>query len=185
MSSPQQGDRLTEREVEVLTRMANGDTYEVVARALEVSHRTASWIGQCIMRKLGAASIAHAVYLACQTGVLNVGASPTRPGEVFAYPSVRLLRSLVAEGFSISFIAGQMGMLQADLSLLMKRTSITVAMADRVTAVFQALAGRDPLVLGVHQRGYTRARNRARMSGWKVVSVGEADPDRGTNRDAA
>ncbi|MFB7359609.1 hypothetical protein [Streptomyces gardneri] len=88
-----------------------------------------------------------------------------------AGPSLRLLRSLVAEGFSVSVIASHMGMGQPELSGVMTRTTITLAMENRVRLAFEELAGRDPLALGVHPRGVTRARNRARAEGWEVVPL--------------
>lgn len=62
---------LTDREGEVLVRMANGETYARIARDLGCSDRTASWIGQQVMRKLGAKSIAQAVHLAHIAGLLG------------------------------------------------------------------------------------------------------------------
>ncbi|MFD0555368.1 helix-turn-helix transcriptional regulator [Streptomyces rectiviolaceus] len=70
---------LTDRELKLLTLMAGGGTYDVAARELGCSNRTASWIGQQIMRKLGAQSIAHAVLLGCQAGILD--GRPQRHGD--------------------------------------------------------------------------------------------------------
>ncbi|MFB7592374.1 hypothetical protein [Streptomyces sp. NPDC056169] len=126
-----------------------------------------------VLRKFGALNITHAVYLACQCGLLPIRGAGDAAGMTQAGPSLRLLRSLVVEGFSVSFIAGRMGMGQPELSDVMARTTITVAMETRVRRVFAELAGRDPLALGVHPRGVTRARNRARAEGWEVVPVEE------------
>lgn len=62
---------LTERERLVLERVAGGDTYAAVARSIGISHNTAEWYGKQVIRKLGAKSIAHAVFLACHAGVLD------------------------------------------------------------------------------------------------------------------
>lgn len=62
---------LTERELDVLTRMANGDTYASIASAYGIGLRTACWIGQRVMQKLGARNISHAVLLACHAGLLD------------------------------------------------------------------------------------------------------------------
>ncbi|MFC9497706.1 helix-turn-helix transcriptional regulator [Streptomyces sp. NPDC056982] len=70
---------LTEREARVLNLMAAGATYEAVSRELICSDRTASWIGQRVMKKLGAKSIAHAVLLGCQAGILD--GRPQRHGD--------------------------------------------------------------------------------------------------------
>ncbi|MGV2914660.1 helix-turn-helix domain-containing protein [Streptomyces alfalfae] len=70
---------LTAREHKVLTLMSEGATYDVVARELSCSNRTASWTGQQVMRKLGAQSIAHAVLLGCRLGLLD--GRPQRHGD--------------------------------------------------------------------------------------------------------
>lgn len=74
---------LTARELDVLTRMANGSTYEAIGREYDRSVRTICWIGQVVMRKLGARSIAHAVLLACQAGILD--GRPRRHGDHAGY----------------------------------------------------------------------------------------------------
>jgi len=165
---------LTPKQLDVLKRAARGATHKQIATAQGIDVKTVGGIFQEIFRKLGGAeTTAHAVYLACQRGVLDLRA-PSTANEVQIGPSLRLLRSLMAEGFSVSFIAGRMGMGQPDLSLLMNRALITTVMEARVRRAFDELAGRDPLALGVHPRGVTRARNRARAEGWEVVSAQQA-----------
>lgn len=167
------GPSLAPRELQVLKHMAAGGTYAAVGREMGISHNTAEWYGKQVMAKLGARTITQAVYMACQRGLLPMQTPGTKAGEIRIGPSLRLLRSLMAEGFSVSFIAARMGMGQSELSLLMNRMWVTTAMDRRIRLAFLDLAGRDPLALGVHQRGYTRARNRARVEGWEVVSAAE------------
>lgn len=165
---------LSDKQLHALTRAAQGASHKVLARELHVDVKTVGGIFQEIFRKLGGAeNTAHAVYLACQRGLLPMQPPGTKPGEVRIGPSLRLLRSLMAEGFSVSFIAARMGMGQSELSLLMTRMWLTTAMEARVRRVFVELAGRDPLALGVHQRGCTRARNRGRVEGWEIVPAAE------------
>ncbi|MFD3336122.1 helix-turn-helix transcriptional regulator [Streptomyces sp. NPDC058700] len=159
----------TPNEMALLQGVAAGDTYNLVAIRLGISENAADMTAGRVMRKLKAHTITHAVYLACQLGVLDVRGPNSKTSEVHIGPSLRLLRSLVAEGFSVSFIAERMGMGQPELSVLMSRVFITPTMEKRVAQTFAELAGRDPLVLGVHPRGVTRARNRARAEGWEIV----------------
>lgn len=65
---------LTPNERAVLERAANGDTYAVIARDLGYAEKSVSKMALRLARKLGANNITHAVFLACQAGVLD----PTR-----------------------------------------------------------------------------------------------------------
>jgi DNA-binding CsgD family transcriptional regulator len=59
------------REYELLTRVANGETFPQIAKdwcVEEISVRTTSWR---VRRKLGATTITHAVFRACQVGILD------------------------------------------------------------------------------------------------------------------
>ena len=160
---------LSHNELAVLQGSSQGSTYGQLARQLQITEKAVGNIAVRVVRKLGAHNITHAVYLACQIGVLEVAAPNNKSGEVHIGPTLRLLRSLVAEGFSVSFIADRMGMGQPELSVLMGRVFITPAMEARVRQAFAELAGRDPLELGVHPRGVTRARNRGRAAGWEIL----------------
>ncbi|MFC8008711.1 helix-turn-helix domain-containing protein [Streptomyces cinereoruber] len=165
---------LTPKQLDALERAARGATHKQIATAQGIDVKTVGGIFQEIFRKLGGAeTTAHAVYLACQRGVLDLGGArretSSNSAEVSIAPSLRQLQSLIAEGFSVSFIAGRMGMGQPELSFVMARTHITTAMEARIRRAFEELAGRDPLELGVHPRGVTRARNRARAEGWGIL----------------
>lgn len=75
--SPQGGGpvpSLTDREMELLTRVANGESYPQIAADWVVEQITVRTTGARVLRKLGANNIAHAVFLACQLRILD----PTR-----------------------------------------------------------------------------------------------------------
>ena len=62
---------LTENELSVLRRAANGDTYAVIARSLGFQEKSVSKMALRLARKLGANNITHAVFLACQMRILD------------------------------------------------------------------------------------------------------------------
>ncbi|MFE7547042.1 LuxR C-terminal-related transcriptional regulator [Streptomyces gardneri] len=160
---------LSPNEFAVLAGSSQGATYGQLGRELHITEKAVGNIAMRVVRKLEAQNITHAVFLGCRLGLLDARLPRARTGEVPVEASLPLLRSLVAEGFSVSYIASQMGMGQPELSALMGRESMTEVMEARVRLVFAELGGRDPLVLGVHPRGVTRARNRARAEGWEVI----------------
>jgi DNA-binding CsgD family transcriptional regulator len=57
--------------LELLTRVAEGETYRQIARDWVVAEITVRTTGFRVMRKLGASTIANAVFLACREGVLD------------------------------------------------------------------------------------------------------------------
>lgn len=64
------GERLTDRELEVLAYLANGSKAAEISRLLDITHGTVQAHARHIMQKLGAATRAHAVALAFRSGVL-------------------------------------------------------------------------------------------------------------------
>lgn len=62
---------LTAREFELLTRVANGESYPQIAVDWVVEQITVRTTGVRVLRKLGANNIAHAVHLAHLTGLLR------------------------------------------------------------------------------------------------------------------
>lgn len=70
---------LTARERELLTRVANGETYVQLARDWVVEEATVRGTGLRVLRKLGANNITHAVLLACRAGILD--GRPQRHGD--------------------------------------------------------------------------------------------------------
>lgn len=71
MTAPATVPVLTARETEVLRRVAAGDTYVHIARDWIVQPVTVRTVGLHIIRKLGARTITHAVFLACRAGLLD------------------------------------------------------------------------------------------------------------------
>lgn len=74
---------LTARELELLTRVANGETYIQIARDWVVEEVTVRGTGFRVLRKLGANNITHAVLLACRAGILD--GRPQRHGDHAGY----------------------------------------------------------------------------------------------------
>lgn len=70
---------LTARELEVLRGVAAGLTYRQLAARWGIAEITVRGYGHRLMAKLGAKSIAHAVLLACQAGILD--GRPQRHGD--------------------------------------------------------------------------------------------------------
>ena len=70
---------LTERDIELLRRVANGATYIQLAREWHLAEITVRWAGSKVLKKLGANHITHAVFLACQAGLLD--GKPRRHGD--------------------------------------------------------------------------------------------------------
>ncbi|MFE0353625.1 response regulator transcription factor [Streptomyces nigra] len=62
---------LTERETAVLRRTAGGETYRQIARDWGVEEITVRTTGARVLKKLGANTIAHAVHLAWEAGILR------------------------------------------------------------------------------------------------------------------
>lgn len=79
---------LTDTEVEVLRRAADGQTYAVIARELGYVENSVSKMASCLARKLGARNITHAVLLGCRAGILN--GRPQRHGDHSGYTTHRL-----------------------------------------------------------------------------------------------
>lgn len=65
--------RLTDRELQILRGLADGLTGAQVARRLHLSDSTVRHYCYRLRGKLGAHNTAHAVYLACQFGLLPTG----------------------------------------------------------------------------------------------------------------
>lgn len=62
---------LTARELQLITRVAEGETYPQIARDWVVAEITVRTTGARVMRKLGASTIANAVFVACREGILE------------------------------------------------------------------------------------------------------------------
>jgi DNA-binding CsgD family transcriptional regulator len=67
---------LTEREIQVLTMLAEGKTDGEIALQLCISPKTVAWHAKEMRYRLGASSRAHAVALAMHQGLLPVQPPP-------------------------------------------------------------------------------------------------------------
>ncbi|WP_328941564.1 LuxR C-terminal-related transcriptional regulator [Streptomyces sp. NBC_00250] len=89
MSTPRFGQPLGARETQVLLLVSDGLSYGEAASRLQpkVSENTAKAHMQNAFIKLGARSAAHAVFLACQAGILD--GRPRRHGDHAGYEAHR------------------------------------------------------------------------------------------------
>jgi DNA-binding CsgD family transcriptional regulator len=74
---------LNENELVVLGSAAEGDTYAVIAARLGWNPKSVNKMAYRAARKLGARNITHAVFLACQAGILD--GRPRRHGDHAGY----------------------------------------------------------------------------------------------------
>ena len=78
---------LTGRERAVILAAASGSSYRDLARQWGIEEITVRGYGHRAIRKLGGQSIAHAVFLACQAGILD--GRPQRHGDHAGYEAHR------------------------------------------------------------------------------------------------
>ncbi|MCX4885926.1 LuxR C-terminal-related transcriptional regulator [Streptomyces sp. NBC_00847] len=76
---------LTDNELAVLERAANGDTYATIARDLGYQEKSVAKMALRLARKLGACNITHAVLLACRAGILDGRPRSQRHGDHGGY----------------------------------------------------------------------------------------------------
>jgi two-component system response regulator DegU len=74
---------LTNRETQILTYIAEGNSNKEIARILEISEQTIKNHVSAILRKLNANDRAHAVALALHSGWISPEAKPRKPFEDF------------------------------------------------------------------------------------------------------
>lgn len=120
------------------------------------------------MRQLGALLDAATPHLVVQEAV-------GRTGDVQAAPYVRMVRSLLAAGWTQHVIAARLAMPDSDFSRVLLRQFINRRTGAAIEAVFLHLYDLDPLKHGTHPRGVTRSRNEARMQGWEVIPAAEVE----------
>lgn len=82
MRATRYGLPLVEREIQVLKAFANGASYKEIAADLYLAHASVKNYAASAIKKLGARSQAHAVFLACQSGLLD---SERRHGDRAGY----------------------------------------------------------------------------------------------------
>ncbi|GGU84387.1 hypothetical protein GCM10010275_19290 [Streptomyces litmocidini] len=79
--------QLTERERAVVLAAADGSSYRDLACQWGIAEITVRGYGHRAIQKLGARSIAHAVFLACRAGILD--GRPRRHGDHAGYEAHR------------------------------------------------------------------------------------------------
>jgi len=85
VSTPRYGQPLGPREAEILRLVSQGLSYGEAARQVRprISENTVKDFMRRVMTKLGAANAPHAVFLACQAGILD--GRPRRHGDHAGY----------------------------------------------------------------------------------------------------
>ncbi|WP_051833652.1 response regulator transcription factor [Streptomyces katrae] len=78
---------LVDREVEVLRGISEGGSYQEIAAELVLAHASVKNYAASAIKKLGARSQAHAVFLACRAGLLD--GRPQRHGDHAGYEAHR------------------------------------------------------------------------------------------------
>lgn len=71
MRATRQGLPLVDREVQILGLIALGGSYAEIASELHLAHASVRNYAASAIKKLGARSQAHAVYIACQRKILE------------------------------------------------------------------------------------------------------------------
>lgn len=79
--------QLTVSELTLIERLAEGDTYERIAKDLGVQRRTLRKRAERAFHKLGAVNMPNAVILACRAGLLD--GRPQRHGDHAGYEAHR------------------------------------------------------------------------------------------------
>lgn len=78
----------------------------------------------------------------------------------------RRLRALVAVGYPHRYLAERLGTVSDNLALSCPRAEVTVRKARCVRGLYDELAGKDPVALGIRPASAKRARNEAAAQGW-------------------
>lgn len=66
-----EGEPLTKEEMEILERVSDGETCEMIGKEFNIPTRTIEWKRQLIVAKLGGENIINAIKLACRKGILK------------------------------------------------------------------------------------------------------------------
>lgn len=95
----------------------------------------------------------------------------------------RRLQALIAWGWPQSQLASRLGVFASQIHKWMRRPRVSVASADRVSALYDELWDRDPVADGVPRASVLRARRFAARNGWPPPMAWDDDtiddPDAG------
>jgi len=97
-------------------------------------------------------------------------------GWVDAARSTAELRSLIAAGWPLTYLAPRLGATVTELSQRMRRRQVTARTEAETLALVGELRGVDPLAAGVPELACRKARNLAARRGWtsSVIEEGAA-----------
>ena len=115
---------LTQHEMSVLQGVADGETYAQIGQRIYLTEKSVSNVATRVMRKLGARTMPHAVWLACRAGLLDGAGREDWP------PPLLQVLELVADGRT-----------NADIARILVRSEHTVA--DQVKEARRRLGARD------------------------------------------
>ncbi|MEU6990331.1 LuxR C-terminal-related transcriptional regulator [Streptomyces sp. NPDC046465] len=108
---------LTTRELEVLQLIANGFTYAEIGEHLSVGIDGAKGSASRLMVRLGALNAPHAVFLACQAGILRgrPGRPPGPPRRPLTARQAEVLTA-AADGAPLAVVARRLGITREQVS---------------------------------------------------------------------
>jgi DNA-binding CsgD family transcriptional regulator len=163
---PRQPDSgtLTPRQFEYLTLAAEGLTQAQIAQHMHCTEDTVTRFARYAFRHLGAVSVAHAVHIAHQRGIL--GGRPASRTLVPAGPTLDAIHRMLAAGWPLVWQAREARVSAAAMHRLLGRQVVLSSTEARVLAAAGRLLRLDPLETGVDPRVVARARNEARRRGW-------------------
>jgi hypothetical protein len=121
------------------------------------------------VRQVEALLEAAAEHLQTELPAPDSAAAPRAPqsGWVPAERTAAALRSLIADGWPLTYLAPRMGKTTAELSGVMRRRPhVTVRTEKAVLALEVELRGVDPVAAGVPPLASRKARNWAQREGW-------------------
>lgn len=102
--------------------------------------------------------------------ILAVTVDNHRTGRVPAAGTVRRIQALIAAGWPLRRIADHAGLSSANISNLLRRTTVFAGTAKAIAATYNDLAGKRPLRSGVDKGQAKRARNWAARNRWATCS---------------
>lgn len=131
---PRQGNPLSPRQLEALSRIADGQPWQQIGRSMGITINGVGSLNKQILQKLGASTAAHAVRLACAQGLLVV-----EPALVLPVPLVQVLE-LVADGRTNAAIARILGRSEHTVVDQVKEARRRLGARDRAHAAALAVA---------------------------------------------
>lgn len=132
------GQPLSLREVEVLCKHAEGNTYESGARLLHISPATYRSHTARIAAKIGTGDRAEMVQRGYSAGWLRLAGPPPVPAEPLLSDGLHQVIVLVAKGRTNAQIAQEMGTTEETVKSWVRRILATLGASDRAHAVHRS-----------------------------------------------